>query len=367
MKQAFYFLCILLFGFIELTTATIRKRALIFGITGQDGSYLTEFLLSKGYEIHGVKRYNSCSTSSFIDKLQVDLHRRGRNDLILHWGDLIDFGSIFSLISVIQPDEVYNLGALSYVPASFELPEDAANCDALGTLRILEAIRLCGLSKTIRFFQASTSNFLNSGSVQDNLVSFAPSSPYATAKLHAFWVTKNYREAYNLFACNGILFNHESERRNENFLSRKVTRAVARIKYGLQETLTLGNLESHQDWGYSPDYVKAIWLMLQYEKPDDYVVATGKIHSVREFVEAAFNKINIIIKWQGKGVDEVGYNVATGQILVKVSPHYFRPLDSGRASNKNIKLPKTLELSEKTSFKNMIEIMVDHDLADLYK
>lgn len=354
---------------INLVATETRKRALIFGITGQDGSYLAELLISKGYEVHGVKRYHSACIPSLIDELQVNLHGQGRDDLILHWGDLTDFGNIVKLVCSIKPDEIYNLGALSHVHVSFSLPEYAANCDALGVLRILEAIRLCGLTKSTRFYQASTSELF--GKTVDLLQSersiLCPQSPYASAKLYAFWTTKNYREAYNMFACNGILFNHESERRPEMFISRKITLAVARIKHDLQSILYIGNLDAKRDWGYAPDYVEAMWLMLQHEKPDDYVIATGETHSVREFIEIAFRKIGINIIWEGSGVNEIGYDAITKNILVKVAPEYFRPLEVQFLCGDASKANRILNWYPKKKFADLVSHMLDYDLNIIAK
>lgn len=341
------------------------KKALIFGIAGQDGSYLTEFLLTKGYEVHGVKRYHSSAAPCFVDYLQKELQKQGRKDLVLHWGDLTDYSSIFQLIKNIKPDEIYNLAAQTQVQVSFELPEYTSNCDALGTLRILEAIRQSGLTKVTRYYQASTSKFLGASETigQEEPTIFSPNSPYATAKLYAFWTTKNYREAYNIFACNGVFFNHESERRPEDFLSRKITSAVARIALKLQDVLYLGNLNARQDWGYAPDYVEAMWLILQQERADDYIVATGELHSIREFVEIAFHEVDITIVWQGKGINEIGYDTATQRVLVKVSPQFFRPLDTQVLCGNAAKAKKVLGWQPRTSFNTMIKLMVAHDLA----
>src|SRR6056297_1064859 len=289
------------------------KKALITGITGQDGAYLTELLLEKGYEVHGIKRRASLFNTERIDHLYQDPHEENKK-LVLHYGDLTDATNLIRILQEVQPDEIYNLGAQSHVQVSFEVPEYTANSDALGTLRLLEAIRILGLEKRTRFYQASTSELY--GKVQETPQSestpFYPRSPYAAAKLYAYWITKNYREAYGMFAANGILFNHESPRRGETFVTRKITRALARISLGLQDCLYLGNMAAKRDWGFAGDYVEAMWLMLQQEEPDDFVIATGEVHSVREFVEAACSRLEMHIEWRGKGTDEVGIDKKSG-------------------------------------------------------
>src|SRR6202051_709210 len=304
------------------------KKALITGITGQDGSYLPELLLSKGYEVHGVKRRSSLFNTDRIDHLYQDPHDSGRR-FYLHYGDMTDSSSLVRIVQGIRPDEIYNLAAQSHVAVSFEQPEYTANANAVGALRVLEAIRILGLEKTARFYQASTSELY--GKVQESPQSettpFYPRSPYAVAKLYAYWITVNYREAYGIYACNGILFNHESPLRGETFVTRKITRALARIKLGLQERVHLGNLNALRDWGHAKDYVEMQWLMLQQETPEDYVIATGEQHSVRDFVNLAAEEVGIRIRWEGSGVDEKGYNVETGQCIVAIDPRYFRPAE----------------------------------------
>jgi GDPmannose 4,6-dehydratase len=310
--------------------ANVAKKALIFGVTGQDGAYLSELLLSKGYEVHGVKRRASLiNNTRRIDHLYQDPHIAETKRFTLHYGDVTDLCNVTRLIQSVQPDEIYNLAAQSHVQVSFELPIYTAETDALGVLNILEAIRLTGLEKTTRFYQASSSEMY--GKVlevpQTEDTPFYPRSPYAVAKVYGFWITKNYREAYGIFACNGILFNHESPLRAETFVTRKIARAVARIKCGLQDTLYLGNLDARRDWGHARDYVEAMWRMLQQDKPGDWVVATGEDHSVREFVELAFGVVGMHIKWEGEGLEEVGRDTMTGEVVVAVDPRYFRPTE----------------------------------------
>src|SRR5512141_202114 len=302
----------------------MTKVALITGVTGQDGAYLAEFLLRKGYEVHGIKRRTSLFNTDRIDHLYQDPHEKGVR-LFLHHGDMTDSTSLLRIIQQVLPDEIYNLAAQSHVQVSFEEPEYTANSDALGALRILEAIRILGLEKKTRFYQASTSELYGMlrESPQRETTPFYPRSPYGVAKLYAYWITVNYREAYGIYACNGILFNHESPVRGETFVTRKITRALARIKLGLQDCLYLGNLNSRRDWGHAKDYVEMQWLMLQQEKPEDFVIATGEQHSVRDFVEAAASEIGLRVKWQGKGVDEKGLD-DKGRCIVAVDPRYFR-------------------------------------------
>src|SRR5436305_897017 len=302
------------------------KKALITGITGQDGAYLAELLLKKGYEVHGVKRRTSLFNTDRIDHLYQDPHERERK-FILHHGDLTDSSSLIRIIQQVQPDEIYNLAAQSHVAVSFEEPEYTANADGLGALRLLEAIRILGLEKKTKFYQASTSELygLVQETPQRETTPFYPRSPYAVAKMYAFWICVNYRESYGIFACNGILFNHESPLRGEAFVTRKITLAACRHKLGLQDILYLGNIDAKRDWGYAKDYVEAMWLMLQQDQPDDYVIATGKTHSVREFVELAFNELDIEIEWRGKGVEEYGINKTTGEMIIKIDPKYYRP------------------------------------------
>src|SRR5690348_14685860 len=303
------------------------KKALITGITGQDGAYLAELLLSKGYEVHGIKRRSSLFNTDRIDHLYQDPHEEGVN-LKLHYGDLTDSVNLIRLVQEIQPDEIYNLGAMSHVKVSFDMPEYTANADGIGTVRILEAIRMLGLSNKTRFYQASTSELY--GMVQEvpqsEKTPFYPRSPYAVAKLYAYWITVNYREAYGLYACNGILFNHESPVRGETFVTRKITRALARIKLGLQDTLYLGNLNARRDWGHAKDYVEMMWLMLQQKAAEDFVIATGEQFSVRQFVDAACKEIGIKVTWKGQGVDEKGFD-ELGRCIVAVDPRYFRPTE----------------------------------------
>ncbi|XP_068967313.1 GDP-mannose 4,6 dehydratase isoform X3 [Bombus flavifrons] len=306
-----------------------RRVALITGITGQDGSYLAEFLLEKGYDVHGIIRRASSFNTARIQHLYADpkCHRQGR--MKLHYGDMTDSSSLVKVISSVQPTEIYNLAAQSHVMVSFEVSEYTAEVDAVGTVRLLDAIRTCGLEKSVKFYHASTSELYGRVTQvpQNEKTPFYPRSPYACAKLYSFWIVVNYREAYNMFACNGILFNHESPRRGENFVTRKVTRSIAKIQLGLQDVLELGNLDAKRDWGHAKDYVEAMWLMLQQPIPDDYVIATGETHSVREFVEAAFLYVGRTIKWEGEGVNEIGQDAQTGQVLVKVNPKYFRPTE----------------------------------------
>ena len=339
------------------------KKALITGITGQDGAYLAEFLLEKGYEVHGIKRRASMFNTDRIDHLYHDVHTKG-NRLFLHFGDLTDSSNLIRIMQEVQPDEVYNLAAQSHVQVSFEMPEYTADVDALGTLRILEAIHLLGLEKKTRFYQASTSELY--GLVQEipqkETTPFYPRSPYACAKLYAYWITVNYREAYGIYACNGILFNHESPNRGENFVTRKITRAVSRIKLGLQDKLYLGNLSAKRDWGYAKDYVEMMWLMLQQDNPDDYVIATGETREVREFTETAFEEVGINIEWQGEGVDEKGIDKATGRVLVEVDPRYFRPTEVEFLLGDPAKAKQKLGWVPRTSFNNLVKKMIQSDM-----
>jgi GDPmannose 4,6-dehydratase len=305
----------------------VRKTALITGVTGQDGAYLAEFLLGKGYRVHGVKRRSSSFNTSRVDHLYHDPHEENVR-FFLHYGDLTDPTNIIRLVQETQPTEIYNLAAQSHVQVSFETPEYTANADALGALRVLEAIRILGLKERTRFYQASTSEMYgNVPAPQDEATPFHPRSPYGTAKLYGYWITVNYRESYGFHASNGILFNHESPNRGETFVTRKITRAVAAIELGLQDCLYLGNLESRRDWGHARDYVEGMWLMLQQAEPDDYVLATGEAHSVREFVERAFAEVGHSIAWRGRGVEEEGFDAASGAVLVKVDPRYYRPAE----------------------------------------
>jgi GDPmannose 4,6-dehydratase len=340
----------------------MSKVALITGITGQDGAYLAEFLLGKGYTVHGIKRRSSLFNTDRIDHLYQDPHVDSRR-FILHYGDMTDSVSLTRVVQQVQPDEIYNLAAQSHVAVSFEEPEYTANSDALGTLRLLEAIRILGLEKTTRFYQAATSELygLVQETPQKETTPFYPRSPYAAAKLYAYWITVNYREAYGMFACNGILFNHESPVRGETFVTRKITRALSRIKLGLQDCLFLGNLDARRDWGHARDYVEAMWLMLQQAQPDDFVIATGKQYSVRDFVSAAGAELGIEIEWQGSGVDECGYDSA-GKCIVRVDPRYFRPTEVETLLGDATKGREKLGWSPRVSFKELVTEMVREDL-----
>jgi len=340
----------------------MQKVALITGITGQDGAYLAELLLEKGYIVHGLKRRASLFNTSRIDHLYHDPHEENVR-FFLHHGDLTDSSNLIRIVQQVQPDEIYNLAAHSHVAVSFEVPEYTADADALGTLRLLEAIRILGLEKKTRFYQASTSELygLVREVPQTELTPFYPRSPYAVAKPYAYWITVNYREAYGLFACNGILFNHESPLRGENFVTRKITRALARIKLGLQERLYLGNLDAKRDWGHAKDYVEAQWLMLQQDQPDDFVIATGKQYSVRDFVEIAANELDMVIRWEGSGVDEKGFD-AMGACVVSVDPRYFRPTEVETLLGDPSKAIAKLGWRPKVSFPEIVQEMVREDL-----
>ncbi len=360
------------------------KRALLTGITGQDGAYLAELLLERGYEVHGIKRRSSMFNTERVDHLYQDPHEENVR-FFLHYGDMTDSGNLIRIIQEVQPDEIYNLAAQSHVKVSFDSPEYTANVDALGTLRLLEAIRILGRQESTRFYQASTSELY--GKVQEvpqtEKTPFYPRSPYACAKMYAYWCTVNYREAYGLFACNGILFNHESPRRGETFVTRKITRAAARIALGLQDRVFLGNLDSLRDWGHARDYVMAQWLILQQEEPDDYVIATGEQHSVREFCERAFDSIGVRLAWQGQGVEERGIVDAvtqspvqarvagmqtaalkTGQVVVRVDPRYFRPTEVETLLGNPEKARRKLRWEPLVSFEEMVQEMVVHDLEE---
>jgi len=343
------------------------KRALITGVTGQDGAYLAELLLAKGYNVHGVKRRASSFNTDRIDHLYQDPHEKAVR-LTLHYGDLTDSTNLIRIIQEVQPDEIYNLAAQSHVAVSFETPEYTANSDAIGTLRVLEAIRILRLEEKTRFYQASTSEMF--GKVheipQRETTPFYPRSPYGAAKVYAHWITVNYREAYGLFACNGILFNHESPVRGETFVSRKITRGLTRIKVRLQETLHLGNLDSRRDWGHARDYVRAQWLMLQQDTPEDFVIATGKQYSVRDFVVAAGSLLDMKIEWQGEGVDEVGIDAATGRTLIRVDPRYFRPTEVDTLLGDATKAREKLGWTAEVTFPELVAEMVDSDM-DLAK
>ncbi len=344
------------------------KTALITGINGQDGSYLAELLLEKGYQVHGIIRRSSTFNTERIEHLYIeslikDLHSKQK--IKLHYGDMTDSTNLIRLIQQIKPDEIYNLAAQSHVKVSFELPEYTAETDGIGTLRLLEAIRICGLEQKTKIYQASTSELY--GKVQEipqtETTPFYPRSPYGVAKIYAFWITKNYRESYNIFAVNGILFNHESERRGETFVTRKITLAAARIKHGLQEKLYLGNLNSLRDWGYAKDYVECMWLMLQQDVPEDYVIATGEQHSVREFCELAFKEVGITIFWEGTNENEKGICKETGKILIEVDPNYYRPAEVETLLGNPSKAKNQLGWNPtRTSFEELVKIMVQHDL-----
>lgn len=344
------------------------KIALITGITGQDGSYLAELLLEKGYEVHGIIRRSSSFNTGriehlYIEKLVSDYHNERR--LVLHYGDMTDSMSITRLIREIKPTEIYNLAAQSHVRVSFDVPEYTADADATGVLRILEAVHFLGMEKTCRIYQASTSELF--GLVQEvpqkETTPFYPRSPYAVAKLYGYWIMKNYRESYGMFCCNGILFNHESERRGENFVTRKITLSAARIAQGLQKKLYLGNLNALRDWGYAKDYVECMWLMLQQDKPDDFVVATGEQHSVREFCQLAFKEVGIDLEFKGSGVEEKGYNKATGEVIIEVDPAYFRPAEVETLLGDPTKAKTVLGWNpQKTSFTELVKLMVKHDM-----
>lgn len=338
------------------------KKALITGVTGQDGSYLAEFLLKKGYQVHGIKRRASLFNTNRIDHLFQELHEK-RLRFVLHYGDMTDSMSLLRVIQQVQPDEIYNLAAQSHVAVSFEEPEYTANADALGTLRVLEAVRVLGLSKKTKIYQASTSElFGKARAPQDETTPFHPASPYGVAKLYAYWITRVYREAYGLFACNGILFNHESPVRGGTFVTRKITRGLARIKTGLQKRLYLGNLSARRDWGHARDYAEMMWLMLQQKTPDDYVVATGERHTVREFVEAAGRELGFDIAWCGKGHAEKGVDRRTGRVLVEIDPRYFRPNEVDDLLGDAAKARERLGWRPKVTFEELVREMAREDL-----
>jgi GDPmannose 4,6-dehydratase len=340
----------------------MQKIALITGVTGQDGAYLAEFLLKKSYIVHGIKRRASLFNTDRIDHLYQDPHVSNRN-FILHYGDMTDSSSLIRIIQQVQPDEIYNLAAQSHVAVSFEEPEYTANSDALGALRVLEAIRILGLEKKTRFYQASTSELygLVQETPQKETTPFYPRSPYAVAKLYAYWITVNYREAYGMYACNGILFNHESPVRGETFVTRKITRALARIKLGLQKCLYLGNLDAKRDWGHAKDYVEMQWLMLQQDKPEDFVIATGVQYSVREFVIAAAKEVGLTITWMGEGIEEKGYD-ANNNCIVAIDPRYFRPTEVDTLLGDASKAKQKLGWTPKISFKELVSEMMREDL-----
>lgn len=342
-----------------------KKIALITGITGQDGAYLAEFLLAKGYQVHGIRRRASLFNTDRIDHLYHDPHKKGY-DLTLHYGDLTDSSSLIRIIQQVRPHEIYNLAAQSHVAVSFEEPEYTANSDALGALRILEAMRIAGIEKTAKFYQASTSELY--GLVQEipqkESTPFYPRSPYAVAKMYAYWITINYRESYGIYACNGILFNHESPIRGETFVTRKITRALARIKLGLQECLYLGNMNALRDWGHARDYVEMQWLMLQQETPEDFVIATGQQHSVREFVELAAKEIGIQIRWEGTDTEEKGYDSVSGKCIVAVDPRYFRPAEVETLLGDATKAKERLGWVPKTTFQELVAEMMREDMRE---
>jgi len=343
-----------------------QKVALITGITGQDGSYLAALLLKKGYVVHGVKRRSSSINTSRIDHLYHDPHVSGI-PFFLHYGDLTDATNLIRIIQETQPDEIYNLAAQSHVQVSFDTPEYTANADAIGTLRLLEAIRILHLERKTRFYQASTSELYGKiqEPVQNEDTPFYPRSPYAVAKLYAYWITVNYREAYDLYAVNGILFNHESPVRGETFVTRKITRAVARISHGLEKALYLGNLDAKRDWGHARDYVEGMWLMLQQDKPEDFVLATGKTYSVRQFVECAFRHVGVEIEWRGAGIEEKGIDRNTGKVVVQIDPRYFRPTEVDLLLGNPDKAYQKLGWRAQTTFEQLVAEMMDADLATM--
>ncbi|MDR0908560.1 MAG: GDP-mannose 4,6-dehydratase [Spirochaetaceae bacterium] len=339
------------------------KTALITGITGQDGAYLSGFLLKKGYTVHGIIRRSSSFNTQRIDRFYQDPHVRNKN-FILHYGDLTDTSNIIRIMQEVQPDEIYNLGAQSHVKVSFEVPEYSADADGIGVLRLLEAVRILGMEKKVRLYQASTSELF--GKVQEipqkETTPFYPRSPYAAAKLYGYWIVVNYRESYGMYACNGILFNHESPLRGETFVTRKVTRAAARIKLGLQDKLYMGNIDSKRDWGFAGDYVELMWLMLQQDKPDDYVMATGVTTTVRDFINMTFKELGINLEWKGKGVDEKGVDAATGKMLVEIDPRYFRPAEVDLLIGDPSKAKRNLGWEPKVQLAELVKMMVENDI-----
>lgn len=344
------------------------KKALITGITGQDGSYLAEFLLEKGYEVHGIKRRASSFNTARIDHLYQDTHKDGVR-LKLHYGDLTDSTNLIRLMQEIQPDEVYNLAAQSHVKVSWDCPEYTADCDGLGALRLLEAIKICGLEKKTRYYQASTSELygLVQETPQKETTPFYPRSPYAVAKLYAYWITVNYRESYGMYACNGILFNHESPRRGETFVTRKITRAATRIKLGMEDCLFLGNIDSKRDWGHAKDYVEGMWLILQQEKPEDFVLATGVTTTIRQFCEMSFKELGMDIIWKGQGVDEVGIDQNSGRTVIRIDPRYFRPAEVDLLLGDASKAKSKLGWTPKHDLAALVKEMVAEDLKDARK
>ena len=351
----------------------MKKVALITGITGQDGSYLAEFLIEKGYEVHGIMRRSSSFNTGRIEHLYLDEWVRDmkKSRLVnLHWGDMTDSSSLVRIIQLVQPDEIYNLAAQSHVKVSFDVPEFTADADAIGPLRLLEAVRILGMEKKTKIYQASTSELY--GKVQEvpqkETTPFYPRSPYGVAKQYGFWITKNYRESYGMFAVNGILFNHESERRGETFVTRKITIAASRIAQGFQDRLYLGNLDARRDWGYAKDYVECMWLILQHPTPEDFVIATGEMHTVREFATLAFRHVGIDLEWKGEGVDEKGFDKATGRVIVEVDPKYFRPCEVEQLLGDPTKARNLLGWNPtKTSFEELVRIMVEHDMKFVRK
>lgn len=343
------------------------KKALITGITGQDGSYLADFLLNKGYEVHGLVRRSSLEQKLRIDHLYKDPHKQ--SNFKVHYGDITDSMNVTRLIQQIEPEEVYNLAAQSHVRVSFEIPEYTANADALGTMRVLEAVRILGLAGHTKVYQASTSELYGKVKAvpQSEDTPFYPRSPYGVAKLYAYWLTVNYREAYNIFASNGILFNHESPRRGNSFVTKKIAIAVAQIKHKQRETLYLGNLNAKRDWGYAPDYVESMWKILQHDQPDDFVISTGETHEVREFVELAFRHAGIEVVWEGEGIDEVGIDKATGERIVAIDPWYFRPTEVDLLIGDSTKAKKLLGWEPKVKFEELVEIMVKYELDQIKK
>ena len=350
-----------------------KKIALISGITGQDGSFLAEFLIEKGYEVHGILRRSSSFNTGRIEHLYLDEWVRDmkKNRLVnLHYGDMTDSSSLIRIIQQVQPDEIYNLAAQSHVKVSFDVPEYTAETDAVGTLRMLEAVRILGMEKKTRIYQASTSELF--GKVQEvpqsETTPFYPRSPYGVAKQYGFWITKNYRESYGMFAVNGILFNHESERRGETFVTRKITLAAARIAQGFQDKLYLGNLDARRDWGYAKDYIECMWLILQHDTPEDFVIATGEMHTVREFATLAFREVGITLCWEGQGVDEKGIDTQTGKVLVEVDPKYFRPAEVEQLLGDPTKAKTLLGWNPRqTSFEELVRIMAEHDMKFVKK
>ena len=349
------------------------KKALISGITGQDGSFLAEFLLQKGYEVHGILRRSSSFNTGRIEHLYFDewVHdMKQKRTINLHYGDMTDSSSLIRIIQSVQPDEIYNLAAQSHVKVSFDVPEYTAETDAVGTLRMLEAVRILGMEKKTRIYQASTSELF--GKVQEvpqsETTPFYPRSPYGVAKQYGFWITKNYRESYGMFAVNGILFNHESERRGETFVTRKITLAAARIAQGFQDKLYLGNLDARRDWGYAKDYIECMWLILQHDTPEDFVIATGEMHTVREFATLAFREVGITLRWEGQGVDEKGIDTQTGKVLVEVDPKYFRPAEVEQLLGDPTKAKTLLGWNPRqTSFEELVRIMAEHDMKFVKK